>query len=63
MTNEALIGEHNMKLLLTGYKALIGIAFWVISQLAIIQVHSYDILVINTHPCMDLQGYHTYPRL
>ena len=32
-------------------EALIGKVFWVIiSRLAISQVHSYDILVINTHP-------------
>ena len=46
VSKEALIGEHNLKPLLTGHKkALIGS-----NKPVITQVHSYDILVINTHP-------------
>ena len=47
VTKEALIGEHNLKPLLTVHNE--SIDFWVISQ-----VHSYDILVINTHPQLHL---------
>ena len=57
---EALIGEHNLKPLLFTKKALIGSLLG--NKPVITQVHSYDILVINTYPRIH-EGYHTHPGL
>ena len=43
------MGEHNLKLKLFTKEALIGRVF-LGNKPVISQVHSYDILVINTHP-------------
>ena len=50
VTKEALIGEHNLKPLLTGHKKGIDWLSLLGNRPVITQVHSYDILVINTHP-------------
>ena len=54
MTTEALIGENNLKLLLTGHKESIYWQSLLGNKPVITQVHSYDILIINTHPQLRL---------
>ena len=54
VTKEALIGEHNLKPLLTGHKESIDWQSLLGNKPVITQVHSYDILVINTHPWLRL---------
>ena len=56
MTKEALIGEHNLKPLLTGHKESIDWQSLLGNKPVITQVHLYDILVINTHPQLRLDS-------
>ena len=50
MIKEALIGEHNLKPLLVVHEGSIDWQSFLGNKPAISQVHSYDILIINTNP-------------
>ena len=56
MTKEALIGEHNQKPLLAAHKRSIDWYSLLGNKPVKSQMHSYDILIINTYPqlCLTL---------